>query len=94
MDRDVVRGWVAVALVAVGATVAQASGRFTYSVLLPAVRDDLGLSNSIAGFLGTVNVAAYLLGDTLVPVGVITGAFGAPFLIWLLISGRTGRRAS
>lgn len=66
MDRDVVRGWVAVALVALGATVAQAFGRFTYSVLLPAVRDDLGLSNSIAGFLGTVNVAAYLLGTMLV----------------------------
>jgi predicted MFS family arabinose efflux permease len=66
MDRDLVRGWVAVALVALGATVAQAFGRFTYSVLLPAVRDDLGLSNSIAGFLGTVNVAAYLLGTLLV----------------------------
>ncbi len=66
MDRDVVRGWVAVALVALAATVAQAFGRFTYSVLLPAVRDDLGLSNSLAGFLGTVNVAAYLLGTLLV----------------------------
>ena len=66
MDRDVMRGWVAVALVALAATVAQSFGRFTYSVLLPAVRDDLGLSNSIAGFLGTVNVAAYLLGTLLV----------------------------
>lgn len=53
-----------------------------------------------AGLVGALTmlsadyVAAYLLGDTLVPVGVITGAFGAPFLIWLLISGRTGRRAS
>jgi predicted MFS family arabinose efflux permease len=66
MDRDHVRGWLAVALVALAATVAQAFGRFTYSVLLPAVRDDLGLSNSLAGFLGTVNVAAYLLGTLLV----------------------------
>lgn len=66
MNRDVVRGWVAVALVALAATVAQAFGRFTYSVLLPAVRDDLGLSNSLAGFLGTVNVAAYLFGTLLV----------------------------
>lgn len=66
MNRDTVRGWVAVALVALAATVAQAFGRFTYSVLLPAVRDDLGLSNSLAGFLGTVNVAAYLLGTVLV----------------------------
>lgn len=66
MDRDVVRGWLAVALVALAAVVAQSFGRFTYSVLLPAVRDDLGLSNSLAGFLGTVNVAAYLLGTLLV----------------------------
>ena len=66
MERDAVRGWVAVALVALAATIAQAFGRFTYSVLLPAVRDDLGLSNSLAGFLGTVNVAAYLLGTVLV----------------------------
>lgn len=66
MDRDVVRSWLAVALVAMAATVAQAFGRFSYSVLLPAVRDDLGLSNSLAGFLGTVNVAAYLVGTLLV----------------------------
>ena len=66
MNRDVAGGWVAVALVGLAATVAQAFGRFTYSVLLPAVRDDLGLSNSLAGFLGTVNVAAYLLGTLLV----------------------------
>lgn len=46
--------------------VAQAFGRFTYSVLLPAVRDDLGLSNSLAGLLGTTNVAAYLLGTLVV----------------------------
>ena len=55
-------GWWAVLLVALAATVAQAFGRFTYSVLLPAVRDDLGLSNAAAGLLGTINVGAYLLG--------------------------------
>lgn len=60
------RGWATVLLVAVAATVAQAFGRFSYSVLLPAVRDDLGLSNSLAGLLGTVNVGAYLVGTLLV----------------------------
>ncbi len=55
-------GLPAVALVAVGAAVAQAFGRFTYGVLLPAVRDDLGISNTVAGSIGTVNVGAYLLG--------------------------------
>ena len=66
MSRADARGWVAVVLVALAALVAQSFGRFTYSVLLPAVRDDLGLSNSLAGLLGTVNVGAYLLGTLLV----------------------------
>ena len=60
------RGWLAVALVAAGAVVAQAFGRFTYGVLLPAIRNDLGHSNTVAGLLGTVNVTAYLLGTMIV----------------------------
>jgi len=36
-------------------------------------------------------VADYLLADINFPVGVVTGALGAPFLLWLLASGRTGR---
>jgi MFS family permease len=59
-------GWGAVVLVACGAIVAQAFGRFTYSVLLPAIRDDLGHDNTIAGLLGTINVGAYLLGTFVV----------------------------
>lgn len=39
-------------------------------------------------------VADYLLADINFPVGVVTGAFGAPFLLWLLASGRTGRRTA
>jgi len=38
--------------------------------------------------------ADYLLADVNYPVGVVTGALGAPFLLWLLATGRTGRRAS
>lgn len=60
------RGWGVVLLVALGAAVAQAFGRFTYSVLLPAVRDDLGVSNTVAGLLGTANVGAYLAGTLLI----------------------------
>jgi MFS family permease len=56
-----------VVLVMAGACVAQAFGRFTYGVILPAVRDDLlGSSNGSAGFLGTVNVAAYFVGTIVV----------------------------
>ena len=61
-------GLPAVALVALGAAVAQAFGRFTYGVLLPAIRDDLGISNTVAGSLGTVNVGAYLLGTIVVAI--------------------------
>lgn len=49
------------------AGVAQAFGRFTWGVVLPGARDDLlGGSNTLAGFFGTVNVTAYLLGTLFV----------------------------
>jgi iron complex transport system permease protein len=44
--------------------------------------------------LGADYAAAYAVPDVNLPVGVVTGAFGAPFLLWLLVSGRTGRRSS
>ncbi len=45
------------------ACVAQAFGRFTWGVVLPGARDDLlDGSNAVAGFFGTLNVAAYLIG--------------------------------
>ena len=59
-------GLAAVALVALVAAVAQSFGRFTFGVLLPAIRDDLSLSNTVAGSLATVNVAAYLVGTVVV----------------------------
>jgi predicted MFS family arabinose efflux permease len=59
-------GLPAVLLVAATAAVGQAFGRFTIGVLLPAIRDDLNLSNTAAGTLATANVAAYLLGTLIV----------------------------
>ena len=56
---------VVIVLVMAGVCVAQSFGRFTYGVVLPAVRDDLG-SNRVAGLLGTVNVTAYLAGTVVV----------------------------
>ena len=38
------------------------------------------------------HVAAYAVPDVNFPVGVVTGAVGAPFLLWLLATGRTSRR--
>lgn len=55
-------GLPAVFLMAATAGVAQSFGRFAFGVVLPAVRSDLDLSNTIAGSLTTVNVGAYLLG--------------------------------
>lgn len=57
-----VMGLPAVFLVAATAGVAQSFGRFAFGVVLPAVRSDLDLSNTIAGSLATVNVGAYLVG--------------------------------
>lgn len=37
------------------------------------------------------HVAAYALGSANLPVGVVTGAVGAPVLLWLIARGRTGR---
>lgn len=59
-------GLATVVLVALTAAVAQSFGRFTLGVLLPAIRDDLGLSNTVAGSLATVNVGAYLAGTLVV----------------------------
>ena len=64
--RRTVSGLAAVGLAALGAAVAQSFGRFTFGVLLPAVRDDLGLSNTLAGSLATVNTGAYLVGTLIV----------------------------
>ena len=59
-------GWTIVTLIALSAAVAQAFGRFSYGLLLPAVRDDLGISNTMAGLVGAANVGAYLLGTMFV----------------------------
>ena len=59
-------GWSKVLLIALAAAVGHAFGRFSYGVLLPAVRDDMGISNTLAGSIGAANVGAYLLGTMIV----------------------------
>lgn len=55
--------WVTIVLVMAATCVAQAFGRFTWGAVLPDARDDLlDGSNTMAGFFGTLNVTAYLLG--------------------------------
>ena len=55
-------GWIIVILVALTAAVGQSFGRFSFGILLPAIRDDLGISNTLVGMLGAANVGAYLFG--------------------------------
>lgn len=52
-----------------------------------------GLTGAVI-VVGGDYVADYLLVDINFPVGVVTGALGAPFLLWLLARGRTGRRVA
>lgn len=66
--------WLVLALAAGSAGVSQAFGRFTFSLLFTDVRDDLALSNSRAGTLGSANLLAYLTG-TLV-VSLLVGRIG------------------
>ena len=40
------------------------------------------------------HAGAYAFADLNLPVGVVTGACGAPFLLWLLARGRAPRRAA
>ena len=40
------------------------------------------------------HVGAYAFAELNLPVGVVTGAAGAPFLLWLLARGRTAGRAA
>ena len=66
-------GLPAVFLMAATAGVAQSFGRFAFGVVLPAVRNDLDLSNTVAGSLTTVNVGAYLAGT--VAVAAVTSRY-------------------
>ena len=55
------------AALALGAAVSLGLARFSYALLLPPMRDDLGWSYLTAGAMNTVNAAGYLLGALAVP---------------------------
>ena len=59
-------GWIMVLLMSSATALALAFGRFGYGVLLPAVRDDMGISNTLAGAIAGANAAAYLGGTLLI----------------------------
>jgi len=57
----------AAAALALAACVSLGLARFSYALLLPPMRDDLGWSYFVAGSMNTVNAAGYLLGALLAP---------------------------
>jgi predicted MFS family arabinose efflux permease len=51
-----------VGAVVLGCVVGQSFGRFSFGLLLPAVKKDLHISYGLAGWLGTMNLAGYAVG--------------------------------
>ena len=49
-------------IISLAPTIGLGIGRFAYSLVLPDMRDTLGWSYSVAGFMNTVNAAGYLVG--------------------------------
>lgn len=90
--------------VALAALATAASGPIAFVSFLagPIARRLLGgrvslIASALVGVsivLAADYVAAYLIPGTSLPVGVVTGAAGAPFLLWLLISSNKQGSAS
>lgn len=87
--------WALVAIVVAATMVAQAFGRFTYALVLPSVQTDLGISYTLAGTLGMLNLAAYLLSslgvawistrlppDRIIRMGIGISAIGLSGMWW------------
>ncbi|CAH0225845.1 Ferric enterobactin transport system permease protein FepG [Arthrobacter sp. Bi26] len=90
---------VVAAAVALAAVATAAAGPVAFVAFLagPIARRFTGKSSLPAGaFVGALivlaadyfaaNIAPLLLDGTVLPVGVVTGALGAPFLLWLLVT--------
>jgi MFS family permease len=84
-----------VAIVVAATMVAQAFGRFTYALVLPSVQADLGISYTLAGTLGMLNLAAYLVAslgvawlstrltpDLIIRIGIGISTLGLAALWW------------
>jgi MFS family permease len=87
--------WGLVAIVVAATMVAQAFGRFTYALVLPSVQTDLGISYTLAGTLGMLNLAAYLVSslgvawistrlppDRIMRMGIGVSALGLAGMWW------------
>src|SRR5215475_13119781 len=73
------------AAAAVGFLAAQGLGRFGFGLVLPAMRDALGLSTGQMGLLAGIGLAAYLIAS--VPAGALAARFGTR---WMVVGGLLG----
>ena len=60
--------WRSALALSLGAALSLGVTRFSYGLLLPAMRDDLGWSYVLAGAMNTANAAGYMVGATMMPV--------------------------
>ena len=74
------------ALVVLAVGVAQGFGRFTYPLVLPAIEGDLLHSYSLAGWLGTANLTAYLAGVLLVSLAATKVSPARLIMVGLVVS--------
>tara|TARA_B100000579_G_scaffold421008_1_gene421329 strand:+ start:377 stop:1525 length:1149 start_codon:yes stop_codon:yes gene_type:complete len=65
-----VKKLVALSALVIATAVSQSFGRFTYSVLYIEIRDDFGLSNTMAGGIGSLNLVGYLIGSLAVALTI------------------------
>lgn len=70
--------WLIVLGLSLGPAVSNGFARFSYGLVLPAMRDDLGWTYTEAGWINTANAIGYLLG-ALLALGLIS-RLGASFL--------------
>ena len=84
--------WRAALALALAAAVALGAARFSYALLLPPMRADLGWSYFFAGAMNTVNASGYLLGALWLPsllrrfdarAVMLWGGFGCALLLML-----------
>ena len=73
--------WIRLALaLSVGAAISLGVTRFAYGLLLPAMRDDLGWTYTLAGAMNTANAVGYLIGALATPC--LLHRVGPSVLLW------------
>ncbi|PTT20643.1 MFS transporter [Acidovorax sp. HMWF029] len=77
--------WLAVAL-SMGAAISLGITRFSYALLLPPMREDLGWSYTLAGGMNTANALGYLLGALATPLLLRRAAAGRVLLVGAVLA--------